>query len=154
MKRAKQILEINNIRPSYHRVRILAYLHDHRNHPTADQIFHDLLDETQTISKVTVYNSLNVLKEKEIIHTLDLAGEETRYDIETRPHAHFKCTECGEIKDVDYPEDSLRRLENAENVTEVQLLFKGKCANCDQSKVISAIDEITELLQNTGRASA
>jgi Fur family transcriptional regulator, peroxide stress response regulator len=47
------------IRPSYQRLKILEYLTNNQSHPTVDQIFQNLHLEIPTLSKATVYNTLN-----------------------------------------------------------------------------------------------
>ena len=135
MKSAKILLEKTDIRPSFQRVRILYYLMCNKDHPTAEKIYRDLLEETQTISKVTIYNTLNLLKENGLVRTIDLAGEETRYDVQLKPHAHFQCTRCGKLWDTELDLTKLGDLKlGTKKIEEVQLLFKGVCENCQNQK--------------------
>jgi Fur family peroxide stress response transcriptional regulator len=46
-----------------------------------------------TLSKTTVYNSLKLFLKRGIVQELTIEEKEVRYDADTRPHAHFKCTE-------------------------------------------------------------
>jgi len=131
MKTAKSILIENDIRPSYHRVRIMCYLMKNKIHPTAESIYRELLEETQTISKVTVYNTLNLFRKKGLVNTLDISGEETRFDITTTPHPHFLCTECGEVtdyKEMDAPLDKI--IGESPYIKDVQLVLRGVCEKC------------------------
>jgi Fur family transcriptional regulator, peroxide stress response regulator len=56
-------LKRKNIRLSHHRLKVLEYLCQNLNHPTVEQIYVDLQKEVTTLSKTTIYNSLNVLIE-------------------------------------------------------------------------------------------
>lgn len=50
----------NNIRPSFQRIKILEYLANNNNHPTADEIFKDVVKEIPMLSKTTVYSTLTL----------------------------------------------------------------------------------------------
>ena len=56
-------LKKRKIHPSYQRLRILDYLYKNQYHPTAEQIFKDLQREIPTLSKTTIYNTLNLFLE-------------------------------------------------------------------------------------------
>jgi Fur family transcriptional regulator, peroxide stress response regulator len=53
-------LKNKNIRPSIQRIKIFEYLIKNLCHPTVDQIFKDLQSEIPTISKTTIYNTLDL----------------------------------------------------------------------------------------------
>ena len=53
-------LKEHNIKPSYQRMKIFQYLLDNHNHPTVDTIYKALCTEIPTLSKTTVYNTLNL----------------------------------------------------------------------------------------------
>ena len=55
----KNILSKNGIKPSLHRMKILDYLLKMKNHPTVDTIYKDISGDIPTLSKTTVYNTLN-----------------------------------------------------------------------------------------------
>ena len=76
---------------------MLEYLMDHRCHPTVDQIFTDLATENPTLSKSTIYNTLDLFVKAKLVKILTIEENETRYDIITDNHGHFKCEECGTI---------------------------------------------------------
>lgn len=60
MTATEQLIE-HNIRPSVQRVAIMQYLLDHRTHPTADDIYTELVKTMPTLSRTTVYNTLQLL---------------------------------------------------------------------------------------------
>ena len=53
-------LKKHDIKPSYQRMKIFQYLLDNHNHPTVDTIYKALCTEIPTLSKTTVYNTLNL----------------------------------------------------------------------------------------------
>jgi Fur family peroxide stress response transcriptional regulator len=124
-------LRENNIKPSYQRVKIFEYLIERKNHPTVDMIFTDLVKEIPTLSKATVYNTLDLFKESGFARILTIEGNETRYDCEITDHGHFKCESCGNIYDFpvdleNIPIDSLKHFK----IIEKNIYFKGICPEC------------------------
>lgn len=130
-----KFLKGNGIKPSYQRIKIYEFLLKNRIHPTVDTIYKALIKEIPTLSKTTVYNTLNLFLNKNIINILVIEENETRYDANLTLHGHFKCEECGEIYDLNLniKEFNIESLEGFE-VKEEHLYFKGICKNCTQNK--------------------
>ena len=124
-------LEKKNIRLSYQRLKVLEYLSKNKNHPTVDQIYNDLVDDVPTLSKTTVYNTLDALIDAKLARLITIEDNETRYDINTRNHGHFKCESCGTIYDfsIDIDNVPVRDLENFK-VHDKNVYFKGICTSC------------------------
>lgn len=125
----------NHIKPSYPRLKVLEYLIKNRNHPTVDQIYQELVQEMPTLSKTTVYNSLNTLIKVNLVQLITIEDNETRYDADISSHGHFKCGVCGKIYDFSI---QLKTLETTGldlfRITEKSVYFKGFCPGCLQSK--------------------
>src|SRR5690554_2936685 len=92
-------LKKHDIRPSNIRIKILKFLLKNRIHPTVEDIYKSLIEEIPTLSKTSVYNTLNLFLEKGIVVGIALDQKELRYDINTNFHGHFKCNKCGIIYD-------------------------------------------------------
>jgi Fe2+ or Zn2+ uptake regulation protein len=102
MNTFKEILENKGISPSYSRMRIYAYFEQENHHPTIDEIYQALKPELPTLSKTTVYNTLNLFNEKGLTECVITESLEQRYELVNHKHSHFKCNECGEIYDIPY----------------------------------------------------
>lgn len=126
-------LKDHDIKPSYQRIKIFEYLAKHKNHPTVDTIYHDLVHEIPTLSKTTVYNTLNLFLDKKIVQLIGIEETEARYDADISVHAHFKCLSCSKIYDIyfDITESTIKELEDFQ-VFERQLYFKGVCKRCQE----------------------
>jgi len=126
-----KILEEKGVKPSFQRLSVLKYLMKSENHPSVDKIFKALAQEIPTLSKTTVYNTLNLLTEKGIVTALKINDTEVLYDYIFKPHAHLLCTECGEIHDI-FLESSFSELKeiNGHIVSEAQINFRGVCKKC------------------------
>lgn len=132
-EKIKNYLENNDINPTYQRIVIMKYLEDSENHPTAEQIYKDIKNKIPTISKTTVYNSLKIFTEKDIIKQLNVAGNINRYEHRTEIHDHFLCLNCGEIYDIK-PEHSLingkQSMIEGNKISDYECLYKGICREC------------------------
>jgi Fe2+ or Zn2+ uptake regulation protein len=124
-------LKNKNIRPSYQRIRVLDYLNRNQCHPTVEQIYKDLQDEIPTLSKTTVYNTLNLFLEAGLIRLINIEDHEIRYDIITKNHGHFKCVSCGKIINFKIDFNSLK-IEGLSGfkISEKNIYFKGICPKC------------------------
>lgn len=129
-------LKDKNIRLSHQRLKVLEYMVNHRTHPTVDQIYNDLHKEIPTLSKTTIYNTLNTLIEANLVRVVNIEDNELRYDGTTDNHGHFKCTSCEEIFDFDIDFNSFitKDLGNFK-VKEKDVYFKGTCPICIGNKV-------------------
>ena len=127
---AKTLIE-KNIKPSYQRIKILEYLMIKKNHPAVDRIFNDLVKEIPTLSKATVYNTLDLFKKENLARVVTIEDNETRFDAKVVNHGHFKCEYCGSIFDFEiniesFSTDSLKNFK----INEKNVYFKGICPGC------------------------
>ena len=129
-----EFLKSNEIKPSYQRIKIFEYLMSSKEHPHVDQIYRALISEIPTLSKTTVYNTLNMFIEKGIIHLLTIDGTEIRYDADLTDHGHFRCEICGKVYDfeavlndveLDLPEGFI--------VNQRDLYIRGICPTCQKN---------------------
>lgn len=131
LKDLQQKLKERNISLSHQRLKILEYLAQNRCHPTVDQIFTSLQREISTLSRTTVYNTLHVLAEAGLVRAISVGDAETRYDIATENHGHFKCESCGEIYDFEIDAGRLTSKDLAQfKIQDQNVYFKGLCPKC------------------------
>lgn len=127
----KTILQKSGIKPSLHRMKILEYLIAHKTHPTVDMIYQDISGEIPTLSKTTIYNTLKTLLEYNLVQAVTIEDNEVRFDAEIKHHAHFKCTKCGRLYDIDAGREALSMKSIAgHQINEAHLYFKGTCRHC------------------------
>ena len=131
LKNIADTLTKNNIRPSFQRIKVLEYLISNQHHPNVDRIFKDLQSEVPTLSKATIYNTLNLFVKAGLVRVLTIEDKETRYDIVTETHGHFKCEECGTIFNFEVDLELLATDELAGfKVVDRNVYFKGVCSKC------------------------
>lgn len=126
-----EYLKSHNIKPSYQRMKIFEYLLNNRTHPTVDEIYKVLVNEIPTLSKTTVYNTLNLFVKEKITLLITIEENETRYDADTNIHGHFKCEKCGNVYDfsTDISELTIKELDNFQ-INQQDIYFKGLCEGC------------------------
>ncbi len=131
MERYKQTLIDKGIKPTYQRIKILEYLDKNEKHPTVDIIYVALFKQVPTLSKTTVYNTLDVLRKHGLVDVLTITESELRYEYLNHPHHHFYCRECKKIIDLDvncvYQADMCVEGHKIENI---HGYFKGICRTC------------------------
>jgi len=133
-------LKNNNIRLSHQRLKVLEYLDRHRIHPTVEQIYHALNDEIPSLSKTTIYNTLNTLIEAGLVRSITIEDNEVRYDIRTDAHGHFKCKTCGNIYDFEVNIDLLEIKDlDGFSIYTRDVYFSGVCPKCIEKENITDI---------------
>jgi len=125
------LLKENKIKITPQRLEILNYLDEHKTHPTVEEIYLNLKEKNPSLSKTTVYNSVEILNKYGLVHSITISGSEHRYDFKHGMHHHFLCKKCGEITDIDVACPNLdKMLDCGHEVQEVHGYFKGICKNC------------------------
>jgi Fur family peroxide stress response transcriptional regulator len=95
-------LRVHRISVTPQRLAVLEALRGRRDHPTAEQIYHEVLRNLPMISFNTVYKTLEVLCQKGLAIKVNPLHEVARYDAETGEHAHLICRGCRRIADLDW----------------------------------------------------
>lgn len=104
-----------------------------RIHPSAETVFLQVRKTVPNVSLDTVYRTLSSLEQMELLSRVGASCKE-RFDGDMRPHAHFVCTECGEVYDIFTPQDALfnapREACEWGDVKRVNVQFRGICKRC------------------------
>jgi len=131
MEKYKQILVDRGIKPTFQRIKILEYLDKNHSHPTVDMIYSALYKKVPTLSKTTVYNTLDIFREHELVDILTITESEIRYEYILHPHHHFYCKRCGKIIDLDVNcvyQDTM--CVEGHKIEAIHGYFKGICSEC------------------------
>jgi len=132
MNKTKEYLISRGVRPSMQRLAILDYIASTKSHPTADQLYVELKKSMPTLSRMTVYNTLNLLADVGAIVTLDVDNRNRRFDANNSLHAHFICTKCGKVSDlvIESPDSIERNIPKDARIDYIKLFYLGICNNC------------------------
>ncbi|MGL5042116.1 MAG: Fur family transcriptional regulator [Culicoidibacterales bacterium] len=138
MKELEIILRQKGIRPSYLRIKVLEYFFKYHNHPSVWMLYDGLQDKIPTLSKTSVYNTLNLFIQHKIIESVGVLDNEQRYDLfRSQAHAHFHCDQCLEISDINLDIDyEIGKVFEQYEVTHQSLQFRGICPRCLQKNKI------------------
>lgn len=140
LKDAVEQLKANKVRMTPQRHAILDFLINTLAHPTADEIYRALEPKFPNMSVATVYNNLRVFKEAGLVREMTYGDASSRFDANTVDHYHAICTECGKIKDFDYPPLNSVEQQAAEetgfHICSHRMEVYGVCADCLQKRKV------------------
>lgn len=115
--------------------RVALRSHDH---PNAQQIYDLVQKEHPTVSLATVYKTLQMLQELDLVREICLTKDETRYDPLLAPHFNLICTRCGIIQDLEDPaiQKIVEKIALATSfiMTELPVSVFGICSKCQVIK--------------------
>ena len=122
-------------RKSKQRDAIISELKSRYDHPTAMELFLSVRKKLPNISLGTLYRNLSQLEEAGMILRIP-DGSTDRFDGNSSPHAHFKCTSCGKLYDIhshnNYSFDLTDN--NISQICGYNLTLFGLCKSCDSSR--------------------
>ena len=120
------------IRPSVQRLAIFEYVRKSCQHPTAEVVYEALKDDLGSLSLTTVYNTLKLFVDAELISMLTIDDTFRCFDGNRCCHAHFRCNNCGKIVDLQMKKDFISLVEGlgGYDVVDAQLYLKGTCPAC------------------------
>ena len=104
-------------------------------HPTADWIYQKLKPIYPDLSLGTVYRNTARFKEDGLIISVGVVEGQERLDGTTAPHAHFICSKCGCVLDVeDVEQDAQLDFDVSKRIRcqidSHDLVFHGICEEC------------------------
>lgn len=119
---------------TYQRILIYKSLMNSKNHPTAEDIYQQVKAEYPSISLATVYKTLEILAEHELIAKVTPLHDLARYDGDTSRHSHLVCLGCKTVSDIHDPAYSHLELPKTGGfrVSGYRIQFEGLCGDCQQ----------------------
>jgi len=82
------------------RIEVAEILLEKPQHMSADQILERLRKAGSSVSKATVYNTLNLFGKRGIVREVMVDPVRKFYDSTTHPHHHFYNVDTGELRDI------------------------------------------------------
>jgi Fur family transcriptional regulator, iron response regulator len=128
MKDIIQVLRRHGVQPTPQRIAVAEHVLAARTHPSADQVWERVRRGCPTLSRATVYNTLNLFVEKRLLRTQVLKEGTVVFDPRIDAHHHFIDVNTGRIYDVPWEalkvsgEKALRGFE----VREYQVILRGR----------------------------
>ena len=118
------------------RMAILEALEGNKTHPSAEELHREVQGQFPTITLATVYNTLEMLKNRGEVAELSIDPKRKRYDPETVIHHHMLCKSCGRVTDVHKSfELSLTEEESKGYIIKNNHIeFYGTCPQCREGR--------------------
>ena len=98
----QDIIEIfaeKDIRLTPQRISVYKFLLENRIHPTVDTVYGVLKKENPSLSKTTIYNTIEVLSNSNLIGVIRIGEGDVRLDGYVHSHGHFYCKKCATVYD-------------------------------------------------------
>jgi Fur family transcriptional regulator, iron response regulator len=93
-------LRRHGISPTHQRVEIAHALFSREGHFSAEQVLGIVNSSGFSASKATVYNTLRLFLDKNLLREVIVDPQRVFYDPNTRPHHHFYNVDNGELTDI------------------------------------------------------
>lgn len=146
----KQLLKDNGLKVTNQRVAILEVLNCRPGkHLTAEEIYNYVRRKYPEIGLATVYRTIQLLSELDVIDKLNLDDGYVRYEIggknkkeASHHHHHLICLDCGNI--YAFQDDLLERLEErikedlGFDVVDHEVKLYGHCKKCRNNSAIES----------------
>ncbi|MDR0696649.1 MAG: transcriptional repressor [Christensenellaceae bacterium] len=127
------LLKEAGIKPSLVRLKILSFVKSVTSHPTVDMIYKELASEIPTLSRTSIYNTLLLLTGARLLRSVSIDGDVMRFDATMPDHGHFRCSECGQIFDLNLdPQTHNIVLPSGFKEIRRDLFVYGKCPYCNK----------------------
>lgn len=128
-----RLLKDKKLRVTPQRFAVYANLLARTDHPTADQILHDVNKDVPRSSQATIYSSLQALRDVGLVREVLLEEGVCRYDANVGLHHHFRCKVCGSIEDIPWEQFQVvdtQALRPGLTVESYEVTVHGVCDRC------------------------
>ncbi len=118
------------------RQKVYEVLMEDKSHPTVDSVYMAVRKAIPTISRATVYRTLETLADEGLIQRVLHPGSSARYDGNPEPHNHLVCTLCGKTEDC--MDSSLNAIPCPDHsstgftISECEITYRGICPECQR----------------------
>ncbi len=96
-----QALRSKGYKATPQRIAICRIALNSRSHPSAQQVYEEVRKIHPTVSLATVYKTLDVLRELDLVQEINFSKGNARFDSYMKPHINLVCLKCGGITDLD-----------------------------------------------------
>jgi len=119
--------------------KLLLRIIEQNAHLDAEEIYRMAQKDRPQIGLATVYRTLSLLKDLDIIRTTDLGENHRHYEVLSKDHVHLVCSICGCITDVSVPR-ALHVAAEKEQFAVQRTRFEifGTCRSCTDNLAASS----------------
>jgi Fur family ferric uptake transcriptional regulator len=150
-ERLDDFIRRKGLRRTGQRDMIIKSVFSQDDHFTAEELFDRVRKSSSDISRATVYRTLGLLVEADLLREIDLGENQTTYDpnfLDKPSHNHLVCIDCGRVLEfedaqIDLLNDSVTRRLGFRPVRQTlkieasceQLRLNGRCTNLIASRL-------------------
>ncbi len=122
------ILRQCGIQPTPQRIAVVDYVLKSKTHPSADDVLKYARKKCPTVSRATVYNTLNLLVKKRLLEMQTIKEGAVVFDPNIERHHHFVDYDTGEIYDIPWDQLEVRGREKLKDfeIDEFQVIMRGR----------------------------
>ncbi|MDU1411202.1 MAG: Fur family transcriptional regulator [Clostridium sp.] len=133
-----QVFKEKKLKLTPQRIAVYNYLKSTKEHPSAETIYKALQKDYPTMSLATVYKTLKVLVDVNLIQEINVGEGNFRYDGSVHSHPHIHCINCSKVDDLEgISFESLNDQVKPKTQYEVlsnKVYFYGLCPECQKVK--------------------
>ena len=138
MEMFEDVCRSKHLRITPQRLEIYRELACATDHPTAEILYQRLKDRMPSLSLDTVYRTLGTLVSHNLVHRVESAQNQARFEVQHIHHHHVVCRECGRISDFKWnlvDQTSLQReLDTWGRVERAHMVVYGICRECLETR--------------------
>lgn len=135
---SKEFLKSKDIKITKGRIEILNILKNAENSLSAEKIYQIYRENSTNINLSTVYRTLELFVEKEIIEKITLNDGIFSYRLKKQTHRHhLKCDICNKEIEIPCPMSQIEEIvqnETGFTLTQHDLVLKGVCRECKNKR--------------------
>ncbi|MBD3297890.1 MAG: transcriptional repressor [candidate division Zixibacteria bacterium] len=122
------ILRQCGIQPTPQRIAVVECVLNGNGHPTADDVLISARKTCPTVSRATVYNTLNLLVEKGLIGMQTIREGAVVFDPNVEKHHHFIDDDTGDIYDIPWDQLDVKGKDKLKDfeILEFQVIMRGR----------------------------
>ena len=133
-----QLLRQHGVQVTAQRLAIMRAV-SYRPHATADELTDDVRLVIGSISRQSVYDTLGVLADKNLVRRIQPTGSASRYEDRVGDnHHHLICRDCGTMFDIDCAIGAAPCLTAADDhgfdIDEAEVVYWGHCTPCQKAQ--------------------
>lgn len=122
------------LKATHQRVEIFREIIQTKEHLDAESLFQRVRVRIPSLSRNTVYLTLQLFLDQGLIATLGTSSARRRFEGNLEPHHHLVCTSCGKVQDFSDPECIELKLwpqfRSWGAIESVHVELRGTCSEC------------------------
>ncbi len=131
-------LRAKGLRITHQRTEVFKALLKLTDHPTAENVFHQVRKHLKSISLDTVYRTISTFEEHGLVHRVHYIDNASRLDINVSDHHHLVCCKCNKMEDFYWPEfDEMKppkTISHWDQVNAKHVVISAVCSSCRSEK--------------------